>query len=490
MKQCKFILLVALAIAGCSEKKEEKITDIPVTTQSKEAAASFQQGLQLSDEGDVQKARLAFAKAIEQDSTLGIAYLYKANTATSNKEFMDDFAKGKAHLNSASDWEKMYAELENTYLTGDYDKRIDVAKKIADKYPDAARAQVELGNTYLGSNDFTRSRQCYTKAVELNPKWIGGYSSLVASYLFNEPKDFKKAEENALKAAELAPSNAGVQITLGDCYRAENDLEKAKAAYSKAIELSPDNSAGYYKRGHANVFMGKYDEARKDYSEAGKYDDIKTNKDFNIANTYIYEGNVGAATKYLSDAMAKADMSTEPDDKKVGQKLGFLNSSAMIALHTGDGAKLKELTTMMQPLSDMISKEIGTQEAKLQGEAQVLYWQSIAAAAAGNYDEAKTKAEQIKTTLNPVKDPLKLQQYNFALGYLAMKQKNYGDAVSHFEKADPNAIYNTYWLAVANEAAGNKDKAGTLYKEVANYNFNDIGYALVRSDVKKKASMP
>ncbi len=71
-----------------------------------------------------------------------------------------------------------------------------------------------------------------------------------------------------------------------------------------------------------------------------------------------------------------------------------------------------------------------------------------------------------------------------------MKQKNYADAVSHFQKADPVPIYNKYMLAKANEAAGNKDKATSLYKEVAAYNFNDVGNALVRSEVKKKLGTP
>jgi hypothetical protein len=45
-------------------------------------------------------------------------------------------------------------------------------------------------------------------------------------------------------------------------------------------------------------------------------------------------------------------------------------------------------------------------------------------------------------------------------------------------------------LAKANEAAGSKDKATAGYKEVAAYNFNDIGNALVRSEVKKKLATP
>ena len=76
-----------------------------------------------------------------------------------------------------------------------------------------------------------------------------------------------------------------------------------------------------------------------------------------------------------------------------------------------------------------------------------------------------------------------------AMGYICMKEKKYADAVSHFEKANPNDIYNKYWLAMANEAAGNKDKAMSLFKEVAAYNFNDVGNALVRNEVKKKVAM-
>ena len=45
------------------------------------------------------------------------------------------------------------------------------------------------------------------------------------------------------------------------------------------------------------------------------------------------------------------------------------------------------------------------------------------------------------------------------------------------------SVYTKYWLAKANEAAGNNDKAEALYKEVAVYNFNGIDYALVRYEV-------
>ena len=45
---------------------------------------------------------------------------------------------------------------------------------------------------------------------------------------------------------------------------------------------------------------------------------------------------------------------------------------------------------------------------------------------------------------------------------------------------------NKYWLAKANEAAGNKTKADALFNEVANYKLDNFSNALVRNDVIKK----
>ena len=118
----------------------------------------------------------------------------------------------------------------------------------------------------------------------------------------------------------------------------------------------------------------------------------------------------------------------------------------------------------------------------------MLFYKSMLAAIEGNYDAAKLNAEEIKTTLASVKDPNKLDQFEFALGFIAMKQKNYPDAATHFGKTLQSSVYSKYWNAMANEAAGNKDKANALFKEVSTYNFNDIGYALVRSEVLKKVA--
>jgi hypothetical protein len=39
---------------------------------------------------------------------------------------------------------------------------------------------------------------------------------------------------------------------------------------------------------------------------------------------------------------------------------------------------------------------------------------------------------------------------------------------------DPLSVYTKYCLAKSNEAAGNKDKAEALYKDISTYNFNGM----------------
>ncbi len=500
MKKTKnYLLLPLLALvftfAACNNDKKEtketgKITDIPVTSKSKEAIASFGEGLIFFDDNNAIKARAAFTKAIGQDSTLAIAYLFRGNVSQSNEDFMNDMAMAKSHLDGDSDWEKMYYDYQNTFITNDWNKRLETAQKIVAAYPDAARAQVDLGSTYSGNNQTSDARAAYQKAIDLDPKWMGGYNALSGSYIFSDPKDLKKGEENALKVVELLPKSSNAEVLLGDCYRAQNDMEKARTAYTKAIELEPDVAVGYYKRGHVNSFLGQYDEARKDYMEGAKHDDDNIGAMLNIANTYLYAGDHETAMKTFMDNAAKLDGSGASKSKIAGQKLAYLSNCAMICLHGGDAAHLKEVVGMMQAPSDQVASDIGSPEAKLTEKGNMLYWQSLTVAAEGKLDDAKAKAEEIKTTLQPINDPTKLWNYEMAMGYISMKEKKYADAVAHFEKGNPNDIYIKYCQAMANEAAGNKDKANSLFKEVAAYNFNDVGNALVRNEVKKKVTNP
>jgi len=479
-------IIVAAMIAGCGENKPAKITDVPASTQSKEAEASFRQGLVYMDQGDGQKARADFSKAIELDPKLAIAYIFRSGNAQTAKEFADDVNKAKTNLEGASDFEKMYVEYYETFLTSDWNKRLQIIQKMASTYPDAARPQVELGFTYAGGNDHIKARECFVKAVSIDSAWVGGYGALFTSYLFNDPKDFAKAEQYAMKVVQLAPSSPGAEIGLGDCYRAQKNLEKARDAYAKAISLDTNQSEAYYKKGHANTFLGNLEEARKDYMNGSRHDESKVGALQFIAYTYLYAGDPKTALTWLSDQAAKMDASSDSKNNGYNAKNMVLSDCANIAMFNNDAAKFQEFIAMNEPLNDRVAQDIGTTEAKLTTKAGMLRNQALLAAMQGNNDLAKAKAEEMKSTVEPLTDPTKLEGYETVLGYIAMKQKHYTEAITHLEKSAQNSLLSKYWLAMAYEGAGNKDKAKALYNEIADNNFNGLEYALIRNEVKKK----
>jgi tetratricopeptide (TPR) repeat protein len=272
---------------------------------------------------------------------------------------------------------------------------------------------------------------------------------------------------------------------LGDTYRAQNNLTRAGEMYSKAITQDAQLPEAYYKRGHVFTLQGQYDKARPDYEKAGMLDIVPTGAREYIAFTYLYQGDASKALESLQNDIDK--IAPTLDATQVNSfKFELLSTSAMIAMHNRDASKLEKIVQMLQPLSEDLGMRIGTEEARLNQKGSMLYWQGMISLLNGDVNGATQKAEEIKTTLEPINNPLKLDGYEFLSGCIAMHQKDFQNAISHFEKTNKLDVYEQYCLAKTYEANGQKDKADALFKYLSNYNFNNIGYALIRSELKKK----
>jgi tetratricopeptide (TPR) repeat protein len=476
----------AAQLAANKAPGAEKTTDINPTSSSKEAVGFFNEGLIASDMGETNKARTLFTKAIEKDPDFGLAYLLRAGTATNTNAYVDDINKGRIKVANASEWEKMYADYLYTNFTGERDKGVEIAWKIAQANPAAARAQSDLAIAYYGNNQYDKAEAAFLRAVELNPSWAGGYSGLANIYMFSDRRDLAKAQQNALKGTNLMPNSAGAHILLGDTYRAQNNFQKAAEEYKKAIQLDDKAAEGYYKLGHANLFLGNINEARKNYNDAGERDSRKSFAEMLAACTYAYEGDSKKTMKQLMTAAARPVAAGEDKNEIDGARLTFLNAAASIAAHNGDAATLRQLITRIAPLSHEMSTSLGTSEAMLYDQAEMLRWEVLLDATEGRSRQAMEKAEKMKTILEPVKDSRKLEGYHSAVAIIDLKEKNYKNAIEELGMADPNSIYTKYLLAKAYDGMGDNAKAMNYYTEVSNFNFSNIENAIVRYEVKKK----
>lgn len=458
--------------------------EIPFESSSNEAMQEFLTGLNILDQGNGQKAKPFFDKALALDPNFVSAQMYRAFSSSSAKDFSENRDKFLAMRDNANEGEVILMDILLTSMENDDVKELELSKKLAKKYPHSARAFDYLAGAYSSLDKVDKARVNWAKAMKLNADYLPAISNLGLSYLFTSPKDFKKAEKYMEMVVEKVPQSSRSQIDLGDCYRAQNDLEKALKSYVKAAELDPEDQVAFSKAGHANSFLGNFDAARKNFQDSRAVSEFGANS-YNFESfTYLYEDSPEKALTFLENAAKTVDEMDIPESNKTGAKMNCTFNSAMIAMHHGDVEHLKEVVALMRPLSIQLGKDIGSNAATLNQKANMHYWDAIASATAGDYEEALAKAEMIKTTLATINDPNKLRAYHRVYTFVNYKQENYDKALEHAVKLNPDNVYDRYWMARANKMAGNNDVAMAMFNEIADNNFNSVGYALIRNEVK------
>ncbi len=133
------------------------------------------------------------------------------------------------------------------------------------------------------------------------------------------------------------------------------------------------------------------------------------------------------------------------------------------------------------------AEEVGTDDFRRARESEIAAWEGTLAARRGDYALARRKAAESMSLREADRDPTKEWWGQMLLGMTAQLEGKHAEAVSHYERTDPNNVYATYHRALALEALGRTEEAKEIYRRVANFNFNDAGVALVRKDAIAKA---
>lgn len=467
------------------EKPAYPENEVPFSSTSDEAMQEFITGLNVLDEGNRQKAKPFFDKALALDADFVSAQMYRMQSSNSAKDFAENRNKFLAMRSKANAGEIILMDILLAEMEDDDVLKLKLSKDLVKKFPNSARACDNLARSYSAMNQINEARDHWKKAMKLNSDYLPAISNLGGSYIFNVPKDFKMAEKYMQMGVEKAPLSSRAQINLGDCYRAQNNMSKALASYVKASELDSEDQVALSKAGHANSFSGNFDAARKNFQNARTLSEFGTGSYNFEAYTYLYEGDSKKALAFLKEAATSVNEMDIPESNKTGAKMDCTFNSAMIAMHHGDLEDLKGVVELMKPLSVQIGQDIGSNAEVLYQKADMQYWDAMSAAIAGNYDEAVVISELIKTTLMSIKDPNKLRPYHRIHALVNYKQENFEKALAHAEKLNPDFIYDRYWMATTNKMAGNTDIAMEMYKEISDFNFNTIGYALVRNEVKE-----
>ena len=483
----------AFALLGCTMLATSAfatiVSEIPLTTHSTAARQDFMAGQAALDRGDGAQANALFRAAAAADPNFTYAWYNLGVASFSTEEFSASLKKAAASASKASVGEQLLVQISQRFLDGNFESQLSLANRLVREYPKSPRAWLTLAGVQAGLNKFTEQRQSIARAMDLDPTLMAAARAMGTSYLFNEPRDFAQAERYYRRATELEPGLSVNWWSVGDVYRATNRLEEARDYYKRATLLNPNDGIAQLKLGHVNSFLGHYDEARADY-DRGIATAEPANKPF-YENykmfTWVHAGDAATAVQSLEKLAGETDTMGLPDDQRTGAKVFALTNAATVSLHTGMNDDAARVIGELAEVLRANAKAVGTEEFSRIQEAQIAYFEGQLAAHRGDFAQAQSLAEKYKDLVAGQKNPRKMENYHDLMGLVNYLQKKYPEAVEEYRQADLTNMYNKYHLAVALDAAKQSSEARKIFKEVADWNFNTVGYALVRKDAMARA---
>ena len=473
---------------GALDAVTSGIIKLPITTASADARNHFLMGLREADLGRFLDANAHFKAAVAADSNFAIAYLNVGNTGASFEEFRTNLALAERHAAGASDAEQWQIQIARKGFDNDVNGQLALAQQLVAKYPDSPRAYVELANMQTALNRNADARASLMKAVGLAPRFLAAHAALGNSYLFGEPKDFAKSLEHMQHAAALAPNEPAMHDLLGDVYRALNNLDQARAEYTRGHELDRTDASLLQQRGHVNSFAGNYVAARADYDSAIALGRGNQRAGFAPFRAYVnvHAGDPKAAIAELNQLVAAVDTMNVPG--VLGVKIAALSDIAVIAIHTRDFAAADAALKQRTPLLMQQAAGAGSASVQRNADANVAYFEGWVAARKGDYAAAAKAADRVAALVAQDQNPRKLEPVHELKGYIALYQGNFQEAAAHFAQGNLLDPYIKYQYAVALQSGGEKAKGTQLMREVAVYNFNSVGFALIRKDAQRPIS--
>jgi len=465
------------------------VQEIRPTTTSEEARAHYTTGEHLLDVGRPQEANVHFRKAVELDSTFAYAYLGLANSAPSTQEFKEGLDAAARQIERKSEGEKLLLEINRTFLGNDAEKTLELAQKLTQTYPNSPRAWLVLGNAQQALNQHAAARESFQRALSLDRNMYAARAALATSYRSFEPRDLAQSKQQADLVVASAPDEAKGYELLGDVFRAMNDLPRARDAYARAVEKDSALGAARVKVGHLNAFLGSYADARTSYDAAiaGAKDGNRVTFANYRAFTHVHAGDARAALNELAQVERSAVRAGIPEPQVAGARIFTLQNAATIALHSGMNREAELIINQLKTVIRADAARVGDSSYTRQQEAQILAWESQLAARKGDYATAASKAEEHRKLVEGDRNPRRLETYHALAGLIELRKGNHAGAVEHYRQANLTDEYTRYHLALALEGAGQTEEAKKIFGEVAAFNFNSVGFALVRADALKRA---
>jgi tetratricopeptide (TPR) repeat protein len=292
-----------------------------------------------------------------------------------------------------------------------------------------------------------------------------------------------EAEQAFKKYIELVPNDPNPYDSYAELLMKTGRFGESIAQYRKALAIDPHFTNSYYAIAGNLMFQGKHPQALAEaqkLAKAARNDGDRRLAFFTKALVYADQGKTDLALNEMEKQYAFDAKLKDP-----AQMAQDVNGIGIVLLDAGRTAQAQK---RFQQALDIQANSMLSSEAKQDAKLAHHYNLGRVALAKNDLATAKSEAAEYLKGAEEKQNDFRIRQAHELAGTIAIKEKNFDEAISELEKASQQDPYAVYQLAVAYAGKGDQAKAGETYKQAAEmYILPTINYALIRVKAGKQA---
>ena len=472
-------MVTNVAPATAQDRGAAGLAKVPVTTASADARAEYLKGRTLGENLRAHDSREVLQRAVANDPGFALAHYSLALNSPTAQEFFDHLKHAVKLSDKASEGERLMILGLEAGSNANPEKQREYYEKLVAAYPGDERAHFLLGNNYFGQQDYDKTLREYRSSVEIAPDFAPAYNLL--GYAYRQVGRLQDAENAFKKYIELIPNDPNPYDSYAELLMKMGRFDESIEMYRKALATDPKFSPSHIGIASNLMYQGKHDAARKEawkLHESARNDADRRNAFFATAVAYADEGKFDEALAELKKEQSIAAKINDPANMSA-------DAVAMgdVLLEAG---KPEEARAMYQ---DALTKlESSDLSPEVKDNARLIHQYNLGRVAVHSKDfaGAKKHADAYMQAAMAKKNSGQIRQAHDLAGTIALKQKQYEQALAHLTKANQQDPYVLYKMGKAYKGSGNEAKATEMFRLAISHNtLPTLNHAFARAKAKK-----
>jgi tetratricopeptide (TPR) repeat protein len=468
------VLVPAVLACAAAAAAQTGSGTMPITTSSDEARQLYLKGRDLAEKLRATDARQFYQQAVAKDPDFALGHVGLANTAGTNKEFIEAVTRAAALSGRVSEGERLWIRALEAGMKGDPEAVLKHYTDLARLFPGDERALTLLGNVYFGRQEYDKAVAQYVKATSLAPSFSQPYNQLGYAYRFLEK--FTEAEGAFKKYVELIPNDPNPYDSHAELLMKMGRFDESIKAYQKALSIDPNFVASHVGIGNNHLSAGRFDEARAAFARIAaiaRNTGERRTAHFWTAAAYVHEGATDKALEELAAGYALAEAAGA-----AGNMSGDLNLMGDVLREAG---RLDEAAAKYAEAVTVITLAQVPEAIKEATRRNVVFEEGRLAVARKDLATAKARSAEYARQVAVRKVPFEIRQQHELAGLIALAEKRPAEAAQEFARANQQDPSVLYLQAVAWREAGDARKASAFAGKAARFNGLAFNYAFVRT---------